>query len=223
MTVHSEAPVIVSRADATIGASDVDALVALHRQELSGGFLSSLGPAALRLMFRFAADSNSAILIVARRTADSPPLGFVLGAYSTASFYREFLTSRGLAALLILGPKLLSLRRIYRLLETLLYPRRHGSADLPAAELFDLVVDRHTQRTGVGRLLFEAFRQAVETAGHAGFRVTTGESLTTAHRFYESVGAVRVADIEVHRGASTRVYVHHTQRPEARGSLAADI
>jgi GNAT superfamily N-acetyltransferase len=186
---------------------DLDVLVDLHRRELRGGFLSSLGPGALKLMFRFAAESPASILLVARRIGQRRPIGFVLGAPDTKAFYRAFIRKSWFRSVIVLGPKLLSPSRVFRILETLLYPQRHVESTLPRAELFDLVVDREEQRSGVGRLLFEGFRTALQRKGELQFRVTTGEALVDAHRFYERLGARHVSNVEVHAGAMTRVYV----------------
>ena len=38
------------------------------------------------------------------------------------------------------------------------------------------------------------------------FKITTGESLTRAQRFYEKLGAKKDGEVEVHKGQKTYVY-----------------
>lgn len=192
-------------------------VVRLHRQELTSGFLSSLGDRALSLMFEFAAEDASSVLLVAQ-TADGRVAGFLLGSAETSGFYRNFLRKKSLKAFVLVAPKLIfSPARIRKVFETLLYPARKEVRELPAAELMDLVVDRSIQRQGVGRLLFARFAEVMAERSVPNFRITTGGSLADAHRFYERMGAVRVSDIEVHAKQVTRVYIYEL-RPARRSA-----
>ncbi|HEX2862286.1 MAG TPA: GNAT family N-acetyltransferase, partial [Lacunisphaera sp.] len=173
-------------------------VVRLHRQELTSGFLSSLGGRALSLMFEFAAEDSSAILLVAQ-VEGGRVAGFLLGSVETSGFYRNFLRKKSLRAFLLVAPKLLfSPARVRKICETLLYPTRREVRALPAAELMDRVVDRQIQRQGVGRALFARFAEVMAEKSVGSFRITTGAFLADAHRFYEKMGAVRMSDIEVH-------------------------
>jgi GNAT superfamily N-acetyltransferase len=191
-------------------------VVRLHRQELSSGFLSSLGDRALWLMFEFAAEDPSAILLVAQ-VGDGRVAGFLLGSVETSGFYRNFLRKKSLRAFVLVAPKLIfSPASIRKILETLLYPARKEVRALPASELMDLVVDRHIQRHGIGRALFARFAEAMAERSVGNFRITTGASLADAHRFYEKMGAVRLSDIEVHAQQVTRVYIYEVARTARR-------
>lgn len=192
---------------ADASAATIAALARLHRQELSGGFLSSLGDAALSLLFGHAATARSAILLIARDSRDGAIVGFLLGTVGTGAFYREFFRRYAVKATTTMLPRLLSFRRIVKVMETLLYPVRK-SAELPPAELLDIAIDRKSQGQGLGRRLFEAFCESLRRRGMHAFRITTGGSLTSAHAFYEKLGARRVGTIEVHRGAETVVFVY---------------
>ena len=63
-------------------------------------------------------------------------------------------------------------------------------------------------------------RNGVLETQDAAFRVTTGRSLTRAHRFYEKQGAVRVGTIQIHQGESTAVYAYRSERPGSDGKNA---
>ncbi len=187
---------------------DIQGVVRVHRTELNQGFLSSLGDGALSVLFQHAATSRYSVLLVAKRPENAQVIGFLLGTTDTGGFYKDFLRHRALKALVVVGPKLFSLKRIFKVVETLFYPSRKSVQDLPPAELLDIAVTKGAQGTGLGRLLFQEFCGILRERGIPRFRVTTGEALTQAHRFYERLGAKRVSTIEVHKGQKTFVYIY---------------
>ncbi len=193
---------IVDRSDPRI-----EEIVAIHRRELDRGFLSSLGRAALETLFSVAAVSRFGVLLVAQ-DADGKVLGFLLGTSDTRKFYREFLWKGGVRAFFRLLPKMVSFRTIYKLVEVLLYPRKKALQNLPAAELLDIAVSREHQGRGIARSLFHRFVSHLQERGLIEFRITTGEVLKGAQRFYERLGACKVGEVEVHKGEKTCVYVY---------------
>jgi GNAT superfamily N-acetyltransferase len=184
--------------------------VGLHRAQLSGGFMTSLGDRFLLAVFRNIARSKYGIALV----ATTGPLGgevvdgFLLGTTNTARLYRDFVVWHGAEAAVIAAPKLLRLSSIRMVWETFRYPAKRNALNAPAAELLDLAVSDSAKGTGLARDLFRAFAIEVERRGHSSFRITTGESLVRAHRFYEKQGAVPVGTIEIHKGESTLVFVY---------------
>ncbi len=187
---------------------EIDQVIRIHRTELSGGFLSSLGDRALRLLFEHAASCPTSVLLVARTGQNREIGAFLLGTINTGAFYNSFFLRKGVYAVFQLLPKLLSFKRIFRVMETLLYPRQKAVQDLPDAELLDIAVSGTAQGMGVGRQLFNAFCEELRDRGVTEFRITTGEELKQAHRFYEKLGAERVDDIEVHSGSKTFVFIY---------------
>lgn len=192
---------------------DLLGVARVHRQELNQGFLSSLGDRALIPLFTFAAQSPTAVLLVAKDADTGGVVGFLLGAVNTRAFYREFMRRASIKAFLSVVPKLLSLRRIIKIFETLFYPGKQELKNLPQAELLDIVVARGCQGSGLGKELFARFCTSMQQKGIGEFRVTTGETLVQAHRFYERLGAKWVSSIEVHRGQKTRVYTYTINSP----------
>ena len=148
------------------------------------------------------------MLRLVHRRSDQHIVAFLLGSYDTGRFYKRFLRTRSLQALRVIGPKLLSLKRVFKVIETLVYPAKKDVASLPPAELLDLAVARDAQGQGLGRKLFGEFVTVLKSRGVSQFRITTGASLTGAHRFYEGLGAQRVSSIQIHRGSDTYVYVY---------------
>lgn len=193
--------------------------VRLHRIQLSGGFMTSLGDRFLLEVFRNVARSRHGIALVAilRPEGAETVEGFLLGATSTAGLYRDFILRRGLKAAIIAAPRLLRWSAIRKVWETLSYPATESNFDMPQAELLDLAVSDSAKGTGIAEKLFSAFVAELECRGHQSFRVTTGESLTRAHRFYEKQGVVRVGTIEIHQGESIVVYAYEAPGDRVEG------
>jgi len=204
MVVH-EWPVVSGQ---DLSRALISQVAAIHHSELSGGFLSSLGLPVLETIFLFARDSRHGDLIAALDQANERVAGFVLGSIDPGQFFREFLKSRFFAALRVFAPRLLSVRRLRRAAETLLYPHKRPRIALPQAELFDLAVSREYQRKGCGQAIFRAFVEVMRARGISRFRISSGEGLAGAHAFYESMGASKAGEFELHRGEKTLVYVY---------------
>lgn len=196
--------------------------VALHQEQIAGGFMTSLGPRFLAEVFNNIVRSPHGVSLVATDHATGPVTGFLLGATHTGLLYRDFLRHRALKALAFAAPRLLRPASLRKLFETLRYPSRQPPADLPEAELLDLAVDDARKGTGLAQELFDVFVREMQRRGCARFRVTTGAALTRAHRFYERRGAVRVAEMEIHRGETTYIFVYDAERagPQRMGGAA---
>jgi hypothetical protein len=74
-----------------------------------------------------------------------------------------------------------------------------------------------TTAIALGRLLSHEFCNGMRQKGIDTFRVATGESLVHAQRFYEKLGAKKVASIQVHQGQKSIIYIYET-RQAAQGS-----
>ena len=176
-------------------------------RELPEGFLSSLGEQPLYLVFKHAADSEYGILILAKDR--DKVAGYVMGATNTSKFYVEFLRKRSLVALRYFLPKLISVQRLLRAFETLLYPsRRSVQTSTVQAELLDLAVTQEYQGKGIASQLFDLLVEMFQQKGIRRFQIPTSEGLERAHRFYEKKGAHCVGSIEVHKGAKTLIYLY---------------
>jgi ribosomal protein S18 acetylase RimI-like enzyme len=187
--------------------ADIDQAVKIHRQEIGQGFLSSLGDKALELIFSLAASSDAGVLFLARDESKTI-CGFLLGTINTGRFYKHFLLTKSVPAMLYLAPKMISIERIRKVMETLLYPSKKDSDRYPDAELLDIAVLKEKQGTGLAQQLFYAFVEHLRQKGIGEFKITTGETLIRAQKFYEKLGACKVASIEVHKGQKTYIYLY---------------
>jgi ribosomal protein S18 acetylase RimI-like enzyme len=183
-------------------------LAEIHSAEIHGGFLTKLGPRFLHHLYQEMARSPHTFLFAAVNRDEV--VGFIAGSVATGRFYRQYLWRRGLRDAWILLPKLITLSRIKSAVETLLYPSRNRDAGLPSAEILNFCVRRTMQRSGVGKRLFHELISEFQRRGVASIRIVTGAEQVKAQRFYESLGAVRISSIEVHRGTQSIVYTFCT-------------
>ena len=193
----------------SVDSSDfLENVIRIHRIEISQGFLSSLGDKALALLFSHASESRFGRLLVAKNASSGQIVGFLLGTVDTGAFYKDFLCKKFLKAVFVLAPKMLSFKKIRKVFETLFYPTKEELKILPKPELLDIAVLKEYQGTGVAQLLFQEFAKNLYTIGIDRFKITTGEGLVVAQRFYEKLGAEKVGEIEVHKGQKTFVYIY---------------
>ena len=183
-------------------------VIRIHRIEISQGFLSSLGDNALALLFSHASESRFGKLLIAKDASSGQIVGFLLGTIDTGAFYKDFLCKKFLKAVFVLAPKLLSFEKVRKVFETLFYPTKEELKALPKPELLDIAVLKKYQGTGVAQLLFQEFAKNLYAIGIDRFKITTGESLAGARRFYEKLGAEKVGEVEVHKGQKTLIYMY---------------
>lgn len=187
-------------------------LARLHESEIHGGFLASLGRGVLHTLYRELARSPHAVVLGA--VEDGRVIGMICGATDTKGVYRRFL----LRSAWRLAPRMafwmLSPSRLFRLAETLLYPMKKTSVDLPEEEVLNFCVDRACQGKGVGQRLFERLVKEFAQRGVRRIRIVTGASQKSAQRFYDAAGAIKACDASVHRGTQSYIYVYEI-RPQS--------
>jgi len=186
-------------------------VAALHADRISEGFLATLGPTFLRLLYRRALRSPEAFVLVATgcdppghgRPEDEPVAGFVAGAHDLKRFYRSFLVRDGLVAGAAATPRLL--RSFGRVVETLRYPA--STDELPNAEILAVAVDGRCTGRGIGHRLVDAATNEFDARGAPAVKVVAGSRNQPALRLYESCGFVRRSTIAVHGDAPSEVLV----------------
>jgi len=183
----------------------------LHADRISEGFLATLGPTFLRLLYRRAVRSPDAFVLVAtgcerpgnEQPGDEPVVGFVAGTGDLKRFYRSFLARDGVVAGIAAAPRLL--RSFGRVVETLRYP---ASTDaLPSAEILAVAVDGRCTGQGIGHRLVDAATNEFEARGVPAVKVVAGSRNQPALRLYESCGFARRSTIAVHGDAPSEVLV----------------
>lgn len=179
----------------------------LHLRSLDQGFLGTLGEGFLALMYEAIDRAEGTVLLVAEDGGQVQ--GFITGGTGMGSIYRTMLRSPvrlGLA----LAPALLRPAKVRRILEILRYSREAAlPGGLPEAELLSLAVAPEWRGTAVAEGLYRRLVEDFRRRGVGAFRITVGETLAPAHRFYQRMGATVAGEVEVHGGEISKLYVHH--------------
>ena len=176
--------------------ADASAAAALHAGQISEGFLSFLGPAFLRRLYRRIIRSPESFLLIV--DDDATVVGFLAGCTDVASLYRSFLWRDGPVAVLESIWRLL--RSWRRALETL----RHGTGDSgEGAELLAVAVDPAAQGRGAGTLLVEGFLSEIARRGQDTAHVVVAVGNGPAVALYERAGFHQVERFALHAGAES--------------------
>lgn len=178
----------------------------LHIANINQGFLSTLGVGFISLMYRAIDEGKDSVLLVEH--SEGSVIGFVAGATGMKPIYQRMLRYWPQLFWSLL-PSLFSPRRVWRIIEILRYTRGGSSsgAALPAAELLSIAVapafrgQRHAEN--LYQSLCEHFLQQKLPA----FKIVVGSALAPAHKFYRRMGAQPAAEVEVHQGSASTVYV----------------
>jgi GNAT superfamily N-acetyltransferase len=186
--------------------SEAPAIALLHQTHINKGFLSSLGPGFLKLMYEYIIASE--VVIVAR--SGDEIAGFVSASQHTSGMMRRFIRTRGLKAIPLLLRFAFSHAFLKRVLETLFAPRkaRAGAGlaeEIP--ELLSIVVADDYRGTPVAGLLLDALERDLRGSGFHAYKVIAGAGLGAANRFYEKNGFELRGTIEIHQGDVSNVYV----------------
>lgn len=178
----------------------------LHVGNIDQGFLATLGVRFVSLIYRAIDESRDSVLLVEER--DGRVVGFVSGGIGMGSIYKGMLRYPFRLAFSLL-PSLSRPGRVLRVLDILRYSRgKDQQVDLPDAELLSLAVSPAYRGQQVAERLYRRLVDHFNASGVPAFKITVGDALAPAHRFYQRMGAVPSAKVEVHEGEASTVYLH---------------
>jgi ribosomal protein S18 acetylase RimI-like enzyme len=176
--------------------ADTPAAAGLHAGQISEGFLSFLGPAFLRRLYRRVARSPSSFLLIVED--DAVVVGFLAGSIDVAALYKAFLWHDGPVAALECSGRLV--RSWRRAIETL----RHGTgAGGEGAELLAIAVDPDIQGRGAGALLVQGFLSEIGRRGEDAAHVVVAAGNDRAVGLYERAGFRPVQRFALHTGTES--------------------
>jgi ribosomal protein S18 acetylase RimI-like enzyme len=175
---------------------DAQTAAALHAGQIGEGFLTFLGPAFLRRLYRRVARAPESFLLVVEDGATT--VGFLAGSTNVAALYRAFLLHEGPTAALTCSTRLL--RSWRRVIETL----RHGTGSASqGAELLAIAVDPAARGRGGGTLLVEEFLSEVRRRRQGAAHVVVASGNETAVALYRRAGFSVVDRFELHAGTES--------------------
>lgn len=178
----------------------------IHMQCINQGFLPTLGERFLALLYQSIDADPKSTLLIERKKGDV--VGFVAGGRGMGSIYRQMLRlwPRLFWALL---PTLTNPCKLKRIVEIVFFScKQKPVPGCPRAELLSIAVLESARGGGVAASLYESLKQQFADAGESAFCIVVGDSLVSAHRFYQRMGAVPIAQISVHKGQGSTLYQH---------------
>ena len=178
----------------------------IHSEEIRSGFLPQLGMNFLVKLYKCISSSAHAFLFAA--VHNDQIVGFICGSTNTKKLYSEFFLRYGPQVFPLILPKLMNFNNIKRGFETLLYPDKKESLDLPRSEILNFCVSHRFQRMGIGKKLFFELIEEFRRREMHSIKIVTGFNQQSAQRFYEALGAQLLTHIEVHQGVSSALYTY---------------
>lgn len=193
----------------------------LHAEGINQGFLSTLGERFLALLYEAMDRAPASVLLT--HEEEGRVVGFVSGSHGLGAVYKALLR-RPFRLAGALWPVLLSPAKLWRILEILRHSAgSEATRELPRAELVSIVVAPDWRGRQVAERLYRRLEAHFAAEGTPSFKIVVGEALAPAHRFYRRMGAVPAAEVTVHGGAKSVVYVHHiVTSPGGRPAEAGD-
>lgn len=176
----------------------------MHIEGIDTGFLSSLGPKFVRELYAAIAVSPHAFGYVVEDSGRV--LGFIVCATHVGRVYRTVLLRRGWRLAMPLVRFAASPRVIRKVFQTLLYPVRKRSAELPHAEILSVVVAAEARRRGMGVMLMQAALDGFRQRKCRAVRVAVGAANEPANRYYLGAG-FRLAETCENHGIPMNIYV----------------
>jgi ribosomal protein S18 acetylase RimI-like enzyme len=175
---------------------DADTAALLHAAQIGEGFLTFLGPAFLRRLYRRIARAPGSFLLVVEH--DATAVGFLAGSTDVAALYRAFLRHDGPTVALTCSGRLL--RSWRRVIETL----RHGTDSAgQGAELLAIAVDPAARGGGAGTLLVEEFLAEIRRRRQNAAHVVVAAGNESAVNLYRRAGFAVVDRFELHAGTES--------------------
>lgn len=177
----------------------------LHIRGIPTGFISSLGEKFVTSLYESIADSPYGFGCV-EEDDDGKVVGFVAFSKDLGKLYKTICMKNGTQFILLLAGKLISLKRIKKIFETLFYPNRVERPNLPKAELLSIAVNESQRGKGIAQALIEQGLNQCSRMGIHQVKVMVADFNAPANRLYQKTGFTLICQIENH-GIVSNVYV----------------
>lgn len=186
-----------------INTTDATMIAKLQKHNVSSGFLSSLDDKNLAAIYSSIINQKKNFGILA--TDHKIPVGFILLTENCGSLYQDFIKNNFWLGVKIFSTKIFSPVTIRKIIDHFFYPRKRKS--LPEAELLSIAVEKACRRQGVAKKLAIMGIKELRSRKIKEFITIVGTRLTASNNFMQSIGGKKIAEIEVHRGGKSNVYI----------------
>tara|TARA_B110000008_G_C16921940_1_gene545110 strand:- start:398 stop:988 length:591 start_codon:yes stop_codon:yes gene_type:complete len=177
----------------------------LHCDQINQGFLATLGPSFLTLLYE-AIDKDESSVLIAKKV-DGEIIGFISGGASLRPIFKQLL-HRPFSLFLVLISCVFSISKLKKIIEILLIGKKNPIlTGLPQHELFTIAVNPLFQGNGCAHDLFDSLCNYFKEINVTNFKIVVGSDLARPHSFYLKMGCIVAGEIEVHKGKKSMVYI----------------
>ena len=179
----------------------------LHIEGIPTGFISSLGIKFVSALYEAIAESAYGFGYV--EEIDGIVVGFVAFTTELKGLYKTVCLKNGLRFFFLLASKLFSFRTIKKIFETLFYPGKVKTPDLPQAELLSIAVAETQRGKGIARELIQHGLRESGKKGIGRVKVLVADFNQPANTLYQKTGFEYFCQVDSH-GVVSNIYVAGT-------------
>ena len=182
-------------------------VASLHKENINKGFLSSLGNEFLGCLYEAISLSEKSILIV--YIENNKVKGFISGTYDIKEIKNILKRKCFLIFFKILSKIILNPSRLKKFIETYKYSSNDEDTytfDFNA-ELLSIAIKKEYRGRGIASLLYNELVKFFREKNIKEFKIIVGAQLKEAQKFYEKMGAKKVAEFELHKGEKSYIYI----------------
>lgn len=179
-------------------------IVEIHKKTIDSGFLPTLNTNFLKLLYYCFTTSPHSFIYCA--LDNNKIVGFIVGSINTSMVYKYFIKKYLLQSLFYLFPFIFSLKLLFKIIEIFKYPNNCKHFKLPTSEILNFCVDENYQGKGIGKILFKYLNDEFLQRNINKIKIVTGSNQISAQKFYEKLGAIKVTNIEIHKGIISYIY-----------------
>ena len=192
---------------------DAARLGELHKMEISSGFLSTLSDSFLTVLYENIIEHGVVYVVETTLSDDEEVVGFISCVESTKKFYISFLLHNCIRLLPLVFSEMFSVRFFSKAIESLKAPFKKSDNDqqnhveLDCPELLSIAVASEHKRNGLGEILLNSLESELRSKNFYHYKVIAGSSLYSANSFYEKNEFKLSANIVIHKGEVSNIYI----------------
>ncbi|MCX6810605.1 MAG: GNAT family N-acetyltransferase [Candidatus Berkelbacteria bacterium] len=183
--------------------SEAKIIAGLHKQNIVGGFLSSLDIKTLEKIYSSILSEKQNFGFIAIK--DNTPVGFILTTENCNNLYKKFIRNHIGFGVRIFFSKLLSPTTMKKIVDHVFYPGKRK--ELPKAEILSIAINKKYRRLGIAKKLATLTIKELKSRKIKNFIAIVGQKLTASNYLMRTIGGEKLAEIEIHRGGKSNVYI----------------
>jgi len=182
----------------------------LHIEYIKSGFMSQLGESFLKCFYRTISKSESSYLAVYINEKNAV-CGFISGTISLPNLKKEFKKNCKLTIIESFLKLIFNPMKILNFFESYKYASSEHFKVATNSELISIVVRQECRGKGIAKALYKSLVYFFKEKKVKKFKILVGSNLKEAQKFYEKMGAVKVDEMEIHKGIKSLLYIQNVE------------